>query len=73
MYECESCGRDFGLLCLTPVGKGHVEILCGQCFGDRMFSGNDHDKKVYLPSTFMGDYKSMLDDNKVIFYNVIAW
>jgi hypothetical protein len=38
-----------------------------------MFSGNGSEKKVYLPSDFMGDYRSMLDDNKVVFYNVIAW
>jgi hypothetical protein len=72
-YKCEECGRDYGLLCLTPVGKGQVQILCGSCFGEIMFSGNGSEKKVYLPSDFMGDYKSMLDDNKVVFYNVIAW
>ena len=72
-YKCEECERSYGLLCLTPVGKGQVQILCGYCFGETLVSGIGSEKNVYLPSAFMGDYREMMSDNKVVFYNVIAW
>lgn len=70
-YKCESCGRDYGLLCLTPT-HGRVKIYCGSCFGESLLSG-DNDNKIYLPSQFIGEYKKLTDEYSVIFYNVLVW
>jgi hypothetical protein len=78
-YACEACERDFGLIVLTPIKHGRVEIFCSSCFGDLLVSGyreedgTSRDEKVYIPGGFMGNYKALMEDNKVVFYKVLVW
>jgi hypothetical protein len=72
-YTCESCSRDYGLICLTPThfDEGGVRILCGSCFGETLLSG--YDDKIYLPAGGMASHKDLKNDKNVVYYNVIVW
>lgn len=72
-YKCEDCDRDYGLLVLTPVGKGQVEVVCGRCFGDSILSGAARSNTIYLPSELMRDHEELLSDNRVVIYKILVW